>query len=86
VTLDEQARISRTGLLPRLTVKDDASAAKLKTRTLTKLYNESPAWLKNAHRKLDEAVFAAYGWQPGRSDDDLLARLLEINLARSKAQ
>jgi hypothetical protein len=41
---------------------------------------------KNAHRQLDEAVFAAYGWQPDLSDDELLARLLELNLARSKAQ
>ena len=34
----------------------------LKTRTLTNLYNARPAWLADAHRKLDEAVFAAYGW------------------------
>ena len=26
------------------------------------LYNERPAWLANAHRELDEAVAAAYGW------------------------
>ena len=33
-------------------------------RTLTNLYNQRPAWLDLAHRKLDEAVFAAYGWDP----------------------
>jgi len=38
----------------------------------------------NAHRKLDEAVFAAYGWPADISDDDLLAKLLELNLARSR--
>jgi hypothetical protein len=69
---------------PRLVPKDDASAAKLKKRTLTNLYNESPAWLKNARRRLDETVFAAYGWPPSLSDDEILARLLELNLARAK--
>lgn len=29
-------------------------------RTLTNLYNKRPAWLTDTHRKLDEAVFAAY--------------------------
>jgi len=33
-------------------------------RTLTNLYNNLPTWLVDAHRKLDEAVFAAYGWPP----------------------
>ena len=31
-------------------------------RTLTNLYNELPAWLRDVHRRLDEAVLAAYGW------------------------
>jgi len=54
----------------------------LKKRTLTNLYNERPAWLANAHRRLDEAVFASYGWPADRSDDDLLAKLLALNLER----
>ena len=37
-----------------------ARDAKLKRRTLTKLYNERPTWLKLAHRELDAAVLAAY--------------------------
>lgn len=37
-----------------------------------------------AHQKLDAAVFAAYGWQTTLTDDELLARLLELNLAQSK--
>ena len=31
---------------------------------------------------LDEAVLAAYGWEPGLSDGDLLESLLALNLAR----
>ena len=68
---------------PRIVPKDAASAEALKKRTLTNLYNERPAWLANAHRKLDEAVFAAYGWPPSLSDDELLAKLLELNLERA---
>ncbi len=63
--------------------KDPDCAASLKKRTLTNLYNQRPAWLDLAHRKLDEAVFAAYGWDPGISDDELLERLLKLNLERS---
>ncbi len=37
-----------------------AKDPKLKKRTLTKLYNDRPAWLKLAHKKLDEAVINAY--------------------------
>ena len=33
---------------------------------------------------LDEAVFAAYGWDAGLSDEEILERLLELNLDRSK--
>jgi hypothetical protein len=29
-------------------------------------------------------VFAAYGWPATLSDDELLARLLELNLARAE--
>ena len=39
----------------------DATPEELNKRTLTNLYNKRPAWLADAHRKLDEAVFAAYG-------------------------
>ena len=37
-----------------------AKDARLKKRTLTKLYNERPQWLKLSHEKLDRAVLAAY--------------------------
>jgi type II restriction/modification system DNA methylase subunit YeeA len=68
---------------PRTVALDDASAAKLKKRTLTNLYNEMPTWLKNAHAALDAAVFDGYGWPPSLTDDEILARLLDLNLARA---
>lgn len=83
VTDVDPARGVGTVRYPRLVPKDAASAAKLKTRTLTNLYNERPAWLAAAHRKLDEAVSAAYGWPADLPDDDLLGRLLALNLARA---
>ena len=64
----------------------DAPAAELKKRTLTNLYNENPTWLQNAHRELDQAVLAAYGWPADISDQDILARLLQLNAERSSAQ
>ncbi len=68
---------------PRLIPKDDKAAEQLAKRTLTNLYNERPTWLDLAHRKLDDAVFAAYGWEPALSDDEILTRLLALNLERS---
>jgi type II restriction/modification system DNA methylase subunit YeeA len=59
------------------------AAAILKTRTLTNLYNERPAWLENAHRELDEAVAAAYGWPADIPEDEVLSRLLALNLERA---
>jgi hypothetical protein len=35
------------------------------------------------HKKLDAAVFAAYGWPVDLSDDEILARLLALNLERA---
>ena len=69
----------------RLVPVDEKAAAALKKRTLTNLYNDRPAWLANAHRTLDEAVFAAYGWPVSLTDDEVLASLLELNLAQSAA-
>ena len=59
------------------------SAEELKARTLTNLYNARPAWLADAHRKLDEAVFAAYGWPPTFTDAELLKHLLALNHQRA---
>ena len=53
-------------------------------RTLTNLYNAWPAWLDLAHRALDAAVLAAYGWPKDLTDDEILTRLLALNLERAK--
>ena len=63
----------------------DASSEELKTRTLTNLYNTYPAWLAGAHHKLDEAVFAAYGWPTSLTNSELLERLLALNHERGAA-
>jgi len=47
------------------------------------LYNARPTWLELAHKKLDEAVFAAYGWPSDLSDEEILERLLALNLERA---
>jgi hypothetical protein len=60
--------------------KNAVCAKELKKRTLTNLYNQRPAWLDPAHKKLDAAVFAAYGWPPTLTDEELLAKLLDLNL------
>ena len=67
---------------PRL-VPRDAHVFDLAKRTLTKLYNDRPTWLDLAHKALDEAVFAAYGWDPSMTDEQILAALLKLNLERS---
>ncbi len=62
---------------------EGAAEAELKKRTLTNLYNARPTWLDNAHKKLDAAVFAAYGWPEDVADEDILKNLLALNLERS---
>ena len=74
------------GYPDRILPVNDRAAAILKKRTLTNLYNERPQWLQDAHRALDEAVAAAYGWPADLADDDILARLLALNLERAGKQ
>jgi hypothetical protein len=83
---DPDARGIGTVRYPRLVPKDATSAAQLKKRTLTNLYNERPAWLAAAHKRLDEAAAAAYGWPAELTDDELLARLLALNLSRAGSE
>jgi len=71
---------------PRLVPKDAACAKQLAKRTLTNLYNERPTWLANAHAKLDAAVFAAYDWPNDLTDDQILEKLLKLNLERAGNQ
>lgn len=76
------------GYPDRILPKDDKAAAILKTRTLTNLYNQRPAWLDHAHTALDQAVAEAYGWgEEWRAgllrEDEVLARLFRLNQARA---
>lgn len=74
------------GYPDRILPVDEAAAKELKKRTLTNLYNARPAWLDHAHKALDSAVAAAYGWPDGLSEDEILARLFALNQERAKAQ
>lgn len=59
--------------------------AEVAKRTLTKLYNDMPAWLQSAHQQLDNAVAQAYGWAdytPAMTDSEARTRLLKLNLSR----
>ena len=74
------------GFPDRIVPRDEKAAVILKTRTLTNLYNTrgtaQAAWLDNLHRALDEAVAVAYGWPADLPDDEVLSRLLALNLER----
>jgi len=73
---------------PDRTVAKVGFEKELAKRTLTQLYNQRPAWLAAAHAQLDAAVAAAYGWRDytaDMADDEILRRLLALNLARSAA-
>jgi len=74
---------------PERVVARPGFEAELKKRTLTNLYNTRPAWLANAHQALDAAVAAAYGWAdytPEMPDEEILRRLLALNLERKAAE
>ena len=71
---------------PKRPVAKPGHEADLKKRTLTNLYNTRPAWLDIAHKELDKAVAAAYGWAdytPEMPDEEILRRLLALNLERA---
>ena len=70
------------GYPDRVLPKNEKAAAEIKKRTLTNLYNARPQWLDDAHRDLDAAVAVAYDWSADISEEDALASLLELNLAR----
>lgn len=71
---------------PKRPVAKPNHEADLRQRTLTNLYNASPAWLALVHEALDKAVAAAYGWNdyaPQWPDEEILRRLLDLNKQRS---
>ncbi|WP_415837997.1 type IIL restriction-modification enzyme MmeI [Polaromonas hydrogenivorans] len=74
---------------PDRIVPKNGHEKELAERTLTKLYNQRPAWLDVAHKALDAAVAAAYGWTDYRTDmpdEEILKRLLALNLQRATSQ
>ena len=74
---------------PKRPVPRRGKETDLKQRTLTALYNAPPGWLTLAHQALDSVVAEAYGWEdytPDMPDDEILRRLLKLNLARSATQ
>jgi hypothetical protein len=52
---------------------------------LTNLYNQRPSWLANSPAGLDRAVLDAYGWPADLGDNEILERLLKLNLERIPA-
>ncbi len=83
---DADSRGIGTVRWPRIVAKDEEHAEKIKVRTLTNLYNQRPAWLDLAHKRLDAAVFAAYGWPPDLGTEEILERLLALNLERAREE
>ena len=69
-------------LPPRLVAVDEEAAVVLKGRTLTNLYNARPAWLGQRHASLDAAVWRSYGWGEGMGEEEVLGRLLGLNVER----
>jgi hypothetical protein len=67
---------TNTARYPRLVPRDATCAKQLAQRTLTKLYNERPAWLATAHTQLDSAVSAAYGFPADLKDEQIIGQLL----------
>ena len=61
------------------------AAEDLAKRTFTNHYNARPSWLANAHHDLDRAVLAAYRWHADLPDEEILERLLTLNLQRESA-
>lgn len=75
-----------TAGFPARPVAKPGHEADLRGRTLTNLYNQRPAWLDQAHKTLDAAVAAAYGWTdytPDMPEEEILHRLLTLNLERA---
>ncbi|HUW47148.1 MAG TPA: DNA methyltransferase, partial [Patescibacteria group bacterium] len=62
----------------------DMTEEQLQSRTLTSLYNDRPTWLDLAHRKLDIAVLDAYDWPHDLTNEEILKKLMSLNLERAQ--
>lgn len=58
----------------------------LTQRTLANLSSQRPAWLETVQTLLDQTMFAAYGWPQDLTDEQILERLLTLNLVRAAAR
>ena len=74
---------SRSGLLLRLIAAFSGGFLGSSQRRQSGVVSSHPAG-DLAHKRLDEAVFAAYGRKSDLSDKEILERLLSLNLERSK--
>jgi hypothetical protein len=81
--VDPDARGIGTVRYPRIEPRDEDCAKRLAKRTLTNLYNERPAWLAHAHARLDAAVATAYGLDSDLTDEQILEKLLALNIERA---
>jgi type II restriction/modification system DNA methylase subunit YeeA len=81
--VEPDARGIGTARYPRIEPRDGDCAKKLTKRTLTNLYNERPAWLANAHEKLDAAIASAYDFGVDLTDEQILEKLLALNIERA---
>lgn len=59
------------------------ACAELLIMFFSSLYNQRPQWSDSAHYRLDAAVFDAYSWPHDLADEEILARLLPLNLGRA---
>lgn len=96
--LEKARAFLKTKRDPKL--KADAKTSEQdKTLTLTGMYNllteyrqtgqetvTGVSTLADAHNTLDEAVAAAYGWEWPLTEDEMLSRLLALNLERYAAE
>ena len=49
--------------------------------SMNDLYDCDPPWLQTAHAKLDQAVANAYNWRVHLTDNDILQKLVRLNLS-----
>ena len=67
-------------------VPHPGARAMVAARTMTRLYNELPAWLRISRSALDIAVADAYGLDPNISDVELLQFLYSENVRRQSLE
>jgi hypothetical protein len=59
---------------------------RVKSRPIRSTFSIFATRFDLTHKRLDDAVFAAYGWQPDLTDEEIVEKLLGLNLERSKTE